>query len=250
MDELSEKDQLLIDKYLLGQLSLEDQKEFDIRMSNDLFAQEVASMKSAQLVLKKKGEEKFRAEFNQIDMEMDKNLAISRQSRTMHYSKWIIGIALLALLVYLFSRLLNPDKEQYDVLFAEYYQPMPNMVAPIEKNTSNASTYELAFQNYERGNYQDAIRFFENLDEQTDAAVFYHGLSLLGLDRANEAIPFLDRISSFSDSEFTDAAQWYLMLAHIHSENVEMTSNIGERILNKAGHKYRSEAEELMLKIK
>lgn len=249
MEELSENDLLLIDKYLLGQLSLEEQKDFDVRMSNDLFAQEVSSMRAAQLILKKKGEEKFRAEFSQIDVEMDKNSTISKPPKTLPSLKWIIGIALLALLVYLLSLLFFQEKPQNDILFAEYFEPMPNMVAPIEKNNTSPGTYDMAFQSYERGNYQEAIRLFENLDNRSDAVVFYQGLSFLGMDQANDAIPFLEQISPLPNSDFSDAAQWYLLLSYLYIDNSEMVTKVGKIILDKPGHRYRLETEELMKKM-
>ena len=246
MEDLSSRDELLIDKHLMGNLSSEEQSIFDERMKDPEFADQVSAMSSVKKAADQKGKEQMRAEFREIDKKLDK---INGSRPFPSWLKWLIGIIVIGALGYLLYNNLSPKTPKNERIFAEFYQPMPNMVAPIEKGQGDASIYNRAFRSYERKEYEKAVQLFGGLELNDDASLFYHAASLLALDRTEEAIRLFSEVAPLPESEFKDAAEWYIVLSHLKANDSSKAMAATEAITENEEHKYVKAARSIVKRL-
>ncbi len=112
--------------------------------------------------------------------------------------------------------LFNPQEK----LYAKYYQPYPNTVAPTVRGQQNETLKTEAFYAYDNGDYEKAHERFSALYQQDkeDYALFYQGVSLMELGRFKEAITLFGQYPN--NGLFTDYAVWYQALSYL-KENEE-----------------------------
>ncbi len=133
-------------------------------------------------------------------------------------------------------------------LAAEYFQPYPNELFPIEMGETSQDDAVLAMRSYERGDFDAAIgrlRRLEpgawNLDLQ-----FYEGVALLALHRPEEALSALNGIAANPAARYREASSWYLALAYLELGETGRSLDLLEDIAIQPEHPYREEARELM----
>ncbi|MDP5091724.1 MAG: CDC27 family protein [Polaribacter sp.] len=146
---------------------------------------------------------------------------------------------------------MNFSATNYDTLFNEYYQTYPNTVSPTVRGTTSTDLKSNAFYAYDSGNYEEAIALFSEIYSKNgdDFALFYKGISLIELQKYDEALAVLQKNNSLKNSTFEPYFLWYTALIHIKLQNKnEATLNLkllieSENPLKKAAKKLLSEIE-------
>jgi hypothetical protein len=245
VEELNEQDHNLIDRLTSGRATAEDLHALALRESDPLFTEHLAFVQSMSRVAGHREEQFLRKEFSNVD-------AHARQpgrKSPFKYLLWV-GVTLLvvalAYFIYTQFRVVQSSPQQY---YAEFYTPMPNLVAPIEQGSSRVNEYQEAFRSYERREYEIAVRQFEQLEVQDDATRFYYALALLADDQTTQAIPILREIRDATSSEYTPAAHWYLILSYLNVGDMANVRSEINTLLQDDQHRYRRNALALQEKM-
>lgn len=158
---------------------------------------------------------------------------------------WIGGIsaaaAIALLLIYI--GLLPRFAPSPGDIFAQYFEPMPNIMAPIERSQegtridSSAQSGDISFG-------AGAPNGTSNL-EQALIADFYEANDFLSTDQAAEAIPLLTPLAG-QDSEFGQAASWYLALAYLETLDLDKARELFGAMANDTTHPYQKESKAIL----
>ncbi len=229
---MQSKEELII-KYFSRQLDAEEQKIFDQLMLDDTdFKNQVNFEKSTQEAIKRNE----RADLKRFLQGVD----IPKQNKTF---QWIaiaasfIGIVLISIFsIYYYS---STDSSN---LYAEYFQPYPNEVAPLVRGENDDSPISEAFNAYELENYELSANLFENINE--DYSLLYAGISNLELNQNQKAIDQLKTLS-LQNGKYQDAAEWYLALAYLKNNETEKAKELLNSIVQNH-QQFSEQASELL----
>ena len=137
-----------------------------------------------------------------------------------------------------------------DALYATYYEtPKPSAPGKVAKMT--LMTWSFAVASYSDQNYSMALKYFTELlnTEQFVAqseVQFYAGICQLELEHYKGAIISLMSVSP--KSTYSLDAKWYLSLAYLKTNQVEIAKSLLSDFSNASGYK-APEAEMIILKI-
>lgn len=229
----------LISKYFENTLSNENQQEFDDLLENDKdFAQDVAF----QINLKKAITLNERSTLKQKlqSFEAEKN-----QKKTFKWQYIAASVAILIGSFWFFNQ--NSNSQQ---LYNQYYQTYPNTVAPVVRGENSNDLKTVAFFEYDSGNYNKAYQLFINIynSENQDYALFYGSLSLIELNRHQEALTLLNRFDATKSNDFTPFVKWFKALSYLKLEqNSEAITLLKE--LSATQNPLQNQAEELLEKL-
>jgi len=206
----------LLEKYFDGSLSKDEKIDFERLLAEDSsFRDEFEfekNVKSA-ITLNKRDELK----------KMLHSFETTKKPKKSFY--WIYAAASIMIFVGLFTWK-NFSTTNYDTLFDEYYQTYPNTVSPTVRGTTSTDIQSNAFYAYDSGNYQEAIALFSEIYSKNgdDFALFYKGLSLIELQKYEEALVVLQKSNSIKNSTFEPYFLWYSALIHIKLQNKKEAS--------------------------
>jgi len=226
MSERDDNQSDRIDRYVLGKMSSDEALAFEKEISQNAdLRKKVEDITDLEAVLSLNEFEKLK-----------KGLRTEKSSK-MHY--WYIAAASIALLFVatfvIYNMSLGSDSED---IYLSYFKPYPNIIDAIDR--SDKSTMS-AYQLYEIGNYEEALRQLEKTD--SDPALFYKAQILMIEGKSFEAITLYKKISK--KSKFYEASRWYLALALIREDDFEKAA----LILKEMKDDYNSRAQELLSKI-
>lgn len=216
---LKEADHHIIEKHLLQQLLPEEQALFEQRMEDADFRKELSLQKDLHLAFKAEGRSHLKAQLQ--GFEEKRKPAVQQKENTSKFSigRFLAIAATLALLLtatyWLFSK--GPSNDQ---LYAQFFEPYPNIVAPIEKSNTSTDRRDEAFQTYELKNYKKALELFEQLNTQDEAVHFYSGLCQLALNQPEKAIEDFKSIQQ-QDGPYYAPMNWYQALALVKTGRPE-----------------------------
>jgi predicted Zn-dependent protease len=206
-------EEVLIEKYFEGTLTQDEQTAFnELLKTNKAFANEVTLQQQLKTAITIQERAKTKNFLKNID---------TSQSQKVSSFKWLYAAAAILLIVlsgiWVFTQ--KPDGKE---LFAAYYQPYPNTIAPIvrgENNTIKDSVY-IAFAAYENKEYTVASAQFNALYNSTGKSYFkiYEAVCLLALDKSQEAIQILTK-NIYEEEDTQIIKNWYLALAYIKQNN-------------------------------
>lgn len=223
--------QELIEKYLQGRLTVEEEQTFHLLKLSDLeFKNEVDFQFAVKQALILEKEEHLKTQLTTFEK------AFSAESRTIPVLiKWaaaavfVIGICLSIFFLY------NP-KPSADTLFEAYFTPAENIHYPITRGFSDTLITQ-AFTSYEQGNYEQAILLFQALENtgNYEDLNLYMGSSHLGLGQIHEALAVLDP-SPYVNSPMEYRFKWYQSLALIKAGDFEKARHILVQIVANKGY--------------
>lgn len=206
-------EEVLIEKYFEGTLTQDEQTAFnELLKTNKAFANEVILQQQLKTAITIQERAKTKNFLKNID---------AKQPQKVSNFKWLYAAAAILLIVlsgiWVFTQ--KPDGKE---LFAAYYQPYPNTIAPIvrgENNTIKDSVYN-AFAAYENKEYTVASAQFNALYNSTGKSYFkiYEAVCLLALDKTQEAIQILTK-NIYEEEDTQIIKNWYLALAYIKQNN-------------------------------
>lgn len=143
-------------------------------------------------------------------------------------SAWVrvaASVSVLAVCAYLFW----PRPEDPQRLFAQYFEPYPNVIMPTVRGDVDTTLLERAYRAYDHGKFDDAIDFFRRAGQDDAAVYLYLGNSYLATGDAENAIPLFEKVISEYDA-FDDQAAWYLALGYLKNGNKGEAVKIFARI--------------------
>ncbi|MCH2085332.1 MAG: hypothetical protein MK226_23310 [Saprospiraceae bacterium] len=214
---LQEQDHILIEKYLLQQLTAVDQSIFDQRLNDPDFQKELELQKDLMVALRAEGRSQLKDQLQNIEQRIQREEDVQvttpqHQFRIARIMAIAASVALILAAIYFFSN----QKKSGGQIFAQHFEPYPNIVAPLNKSNPETGNREKAFHAYELKNYEEAIQLLNGLPK-SDTTHFYIGLANLSLNQPQKAIDFFDKIKK-KDSPFYIPMNWYKALTLINSE--------------------------------
>lgn len=150
----------------------------------------------------------------------------AKQKRPKNYLS--IAASIVVLLGISLTAIYYNKSSDSDALFAEYFEPYTNIVAPISRGNLPKTMEERAFYYYESKAYEKALKVFDSLlvVQPADATIlnFYKANILLqqGKD-LNKAIKLLEANSNITNT-WQEKNLWYLCLAYIKSNDKGMAN--------------------------
>ncbi|MEM9920763.1 MAG: hypothetical protein AAF990_21875 [Bacteroidota bacterium] len=244
--DVDPQDEQLIEKYLAAALSEEEQLLFEQKLQEANFSAALAYRQDLQAAMRSAGREALKARFQRLEQNsalVDPPASVPSGPATFPWKwLWFVLLGLSVLLAWYWLR----QPANTEVLYAAYFQDYPNIVAPIQKGEQATDLRQKAFQLYELKEYREAIAAFDRLEQAGEAKAFYKSLSLMRLDREQEALVILLSMMTRGDSSFQQAAQWYAALAHLKLGNQLEAVALLEQIEKKPQHFYRQQAQKLL----
>lgn len=221
-DNISEEVLETIERYLNGNLSSQELKDFNRLMNLDEdFRQQVEDVRTMLFGIEAQS---LKEQLNEFHEELPKTKIVKRSPeervRFLKYSRIAAAAALVIALgsIWFFS---TPHNEK---LYAKYFTPDPGL--PTTMSTTNNFDFYDAMVNYKHGDYQDAIAKWKVLSEkkpENDTINYFLGVAYLANKNATEAIPFLENAAEAPDSfTFLNDTYYYLGLAYLKEGNIEL----------------------------
>lgn len=230
----------LIYNYFNGKLSGEQRLEFNRLLSEDLqFKRDLEleeQTKKAIISIKKEG---LKARLEKIEIKSKK------KSKANYF--WVASI-IIAVGIVSYVLFYQPNFSN-DELYAEYFEPYPNIIAPPVRGNDSMSKIQEDFLAYEKRDFKSASAIFEKRYQQNRAPfyLFYQGVSELQLGNTNKAIVVFEKQIAEHD-RFENYSKWYLALAYLKANEAEKYEPLLNKIIKEKSFNYRS-AKKILKKI-
>lgn len=213
---ISEEQQELFERFLMGEMPFAEQISFKARLDdNDDLNISFEEFKTLFEMVEEAG---FR---NQLDnfhkqMEKSKETPVRQLKPNKRFTYQIAASVtiLLAVGTFWFFNQQNSSEK----LFDEYYSPDPGLPTVMGTN-DNYAFYE-AMVDYKQGNYDIAIAKWEKLLIQkpdNDTLNYFLGSAYLALEEPTRAVSFLEKAIQAKSSSFSNETQYYLGLIYLKS---------------------------------
>lgn len=238
-----EKDIVLIVSYLEGILTASEKTVLEERLNQEPDLQELLrDMKVLKAGIKQAAREEMQSELKTLEHK----LASSSSSSPLR-SNWIKIAAALAIVAIATWLLWPPATKSPQQLFAENFEPYPNIIMPTVRGgqTADSTVMAQAYKAYDMQEYTKAIELFESLEVKAEGVLLYLGNSYLANGSAEKAVPVFEKVISDFDI-FDEQAEWYLALSYLKLGNKEKASEISKAIVDRGGD-YASKAKRLLL---
>lgn len=195
----------LLHKYFEQQLSDEEKVLFNSLLQNDAeFAKEVAYQKNVKKAITLNEREVLKQKL--------KSYEAKPKFRSAYWFSAAVVILFLGGLTWFQLQPSSPEK-----LYQEYYHSYPNVVAPTVRGDNERNLKSDAFYEYDSGNYEKSLALFSKIyaDEGVDYALFYKAMSLLELNRFEEAITSFEQFNTADNNAFSPFVKWYKALSYL-----------------------------------
>lgn len=175
----------------------------------------------------------------------------SFDDRTTHFKKyWYYYAAAACITVFVvagvfFSPLVNETPAE---LYADYFEPYPNVFAPTLRSEEIIRTRTEAFQAYDQGDYKRASELFTGLikENKEPGMLLLLGNANLVLGKTDEAlINFQDLLNNYDDLD--TQAKWFLSLCYLRKGDTPTARRLWKE-LEKTDDSYAVKAKELLNK--
>lgn len=235
-----------IEKYILGQLSKEENAEFEKELETN--SELKAQLEIDHLIVMNIQERAFVDE--QIDM-AKQHKGKARNIRLLIYP--LLIAASLLLVVYISGIWQQP---KYNKLYATAYESYDNdyMVSDLShyRGSITLDTISiLAMHAYENKNYEEAGMLLETKlhNIENPELEFFLAMSHLENNKTRQAIQIFEQLYSLApDYRYYEQTRWYLALAYLKFRQDEKTIEYLNELIDLDG-KYWDEAKELLQEI-
>lgn len=242
--------EIIIDKFLRGELTKEEQELFDNYMLEEDFVVQLDRYQEMIVGLKDADVHDMKQVLKGIEKNIGNNKTNtlkgikSNGQKRIKLMRWFNKIAavLVFLLLIVGVNYLQDTSPSLEQIYENYYDPYPNIVDPITKgdNSNIASIYQL----YEMMKYDNVINRLEVKNNLSSHEQFYLASSYLATEQFELASKRYDMITDTDD--FHQAAQWYQALICL-KQNQENCKLLFIHITSDINHVYYSKAK-LILK--
>lgn len=141
-----------------------------------------------------------------------------------NYKKWMVAASFVAFISIIGFWIFNNNPSS-DELFSQYFSPYENVIQPISRADKSKDIKTIAFENYELGNYTDALLNFDSLlsnyynNKDKEIIIFYKAIIHLELNQPKKAILLLKE-NLQQNLKWRDKNEWYLALAYLKTNNI------------------------------
>lgn len=189
--------------------------------------------------LRQQERERLKLELQEIENQGTKKPA---KIRRLYWIGGISAAAAVALLL-IYIGLLPRFAPSPGDLFSQYFEPMPNILASVDRSQSN-TTPDTAKQGNDIsfGNGAPSATQEEEISLIED---FYEANDLLSENRAAEAIPLLIPLAGQA-SDFGQAANWYLALAYLQTLDLDKAKQLFQQMIDDEKHPYHKESKAIL----
>ena len=243
-----EGDPLIIENYLLGQLTDTEKETLNERCLSDpkfnaLFLQE----QDIYRVIETAGNHEMKAALQA--MESQHQAKITQMNPKKKLLRLIAGFLFFPLCFFLFKTLSAPSHQD---LFNEHYSIYSTELADIKRVSGDSYDLKEAMAEYTDGHYKEAIDGFDHLlaKEQNSEISFYRALALLGDGNATEALSIFNNLQQDDEFRFREALRWYKSLAHIKENEILSAKRELKKITNSDQQFRISTAKEILTILK
>lgn len=226
-----------IDKYLANELTSQERASMEeLIASDDDIRQKV---EVAKMTIDGLQDYELKESFKSLH---DK---YSSQTKTVSFANryWISGIAASILLVIVSTVIFLQKSSNPKDLFAENFSPYPNIYTA--RGNSAESSFEKGISAYSKGDYSNAIKYFDNNENiavnYVEYANFYKGLSLLATGEGDKAFPLFEGVQL---SQLGEQAHWYACLSLLEQGEVKQAITYLKKI--KQGQYKYDQAQEIL----
>jgi len=125
----------------------------------------------------------------------------------------------------------------------------PYAATSLRGNAKMENPFNQAVLAYERKDYTNAILFFSQLNADAPNYVesqLYLGNALLAVKDYASAVGPLEIVSKSKDIRFSDAGDWYLLLAYLGNNQQDEFSQLVSEIQMRSTHGYTEKIENLL----
>lgn len=232
----------LIVSYFESNLTPQEKVLFDELMQTDpTFAKTVAFEEKVKKAIILSERQVLKKELQALELES------KTRAKPQKVKWWYIAASVVVLLgiSWFFVTQGSSNKQ----LYASFFEPYPNTVAPLVRNSSQANLKTDAFSAYEQGDYKKASHLFHELFGQTEEeyALFYNAMSLMMVDQTEAAAVILADTSWTVD--YKEKSNWYLALCYLKQEKTQETKVLLRSIIETRAYNF-NKAQELVKKIR
>ena len=137
---LKDTDLQLIDKYFLGQLNPTEKESFETKKKDPEFLSELTWKENSLSVIKKSGRTELKKKLQHLEEKIQKENTLPESTPTVPRKLFsLISMAAAIILMLGIFWWWNSSASNSDQLFAQYFEPYPNVVAPITKGTTETN---------------------------------------------------------------------------------------------------------------
>jgi len=218
----SDKSEILIDRYLSGELNDAELMDINDRLKKDAnFAKEVKFQQEVMASIKDVGKRRLRQTLNEIHKEDRKKSTFSIYSwRVQTIAATLLIMVILASSIVINDLIKTPSSE---VLFEAYFSPESALLT-VRSDRSTFTAIDQGMNHYVQEDYEVAIETFQS-DASNMLGKLYTGFSLMHLNKFEQAEKEFEAILSDNDNLFLDQAEWNLGLCYLITGKVEKASN-------------------------
>lgn len=234
-----EKDDL-INHYFEGNLTAKERVIFDKLMDTDPeFVDAIAYEKKVKVAITLENRKNLKA----------KLVGFENNKSEKNFNKQWVYIAASVVVLFGISLFFFNQTPTNDKLFATYFEPYPNTIAPIVRSNVQKTTKHDAFSAYESGDYQKSSQLFGALIESSgeEYALFYQSMSYLMLNDVPQASNILSK-SNWTDA-YKEKANWYLALCYIKQNNSKEAKTLLHSLVSENSFNHEK-ARELLRQLK
>lgn len=152
-----------------------------------------------------------------------------RSDRVRKMNPAFIGIAASFILISSFVVYLMRDESS---LFDQYYKTYPNYELTALRGDDDLSARETAYKAYDAADYELAISQFTGLEPRQSADEFFLGIAYIETNKPEEALERLQLVINMEDTDYLDAARWYVALVYLKQENETLATEFLKRLAN------------------
>lgn len=233
------KNEELIALYFEGKLNAEQKARFDYLMQDDeAFKAQVTLEEQVKTAIISAKKDDLRQKLKQLE----------KPKKTSKY--YIIAIAAsLIIALGIFSLLKPTQTVSNQDLYAQYFEPYSNIIAPASRGDETEDEKSTAFRYYDAKDYKTALNKFETLYTTTQDSyyLFYQGICELELGNTQNAIALFKDHKNYTDRVSTQT-NWYLALAYLKANNTKDAKVLLQTINTKKAYKYKA-AEAILKKL-
>lgn len=236
----------LIERYLNGSLSDSERLAFEERVSKEAALRaEVDEMKLIREGILRASRKEMLKSLKDLEATLP---AVEAPVIPLWRNRWL-QLAASLLLVAVCAYVLWPRPQESATLFAEYFEPYPNIIMPTVRGVvENDSTVKAqAFRAYDQREYLQAIALFETLAVKDEAVLLYLGNSYLASGQPGKALPLLEKVLNEYDI-FDEQAEWYVAVSYLKLEDREKAKVALQKVVVREGS-YKSKAQLILEKL-
>lgn len=249
---MREENDALIDAYLKGRLDEEGRRSVERLVAEDAsFREEIRFRQQATKAFARNEYKRLKSRLQQLSMEAEPSTTpIFRDGSRRRWWYAAASITLIGVISLVFW-MQQPARTATE-LYSAYFDPYPNIAAPIVREASESHPSIAAYACYEQGDYRRAYELFGELIKRGEAdadASFYQALSAMSLNQDQEALVLLSAYMDSANPKLMRQAQWYSALARMKVGETQEAVALLEQLSASKGYK-QNEAKVLIRELK